>query len=84
MTLDQYEDVRAVPVRFFTIRGHQDIATEAGAARVVEERGGYVVVDKIGVAGDVAQQQYGALTESPSPHVEVDTDTFGRSAQDDP
>jgi hypothetical protein len=46
MTLDQYEDVRVNPVRFFTIPGHQDIAEAAGAARVVEEQNGYVVVDK--------------------------------------
>lgn len=66
LTLDQYEDVRAVSVRFFTIRGHQDIATEAGAARVVEEREGYVVVDKVGVAGEVARRTYDALAESRS------------------
>src|SRR4051794_22064701 len=37
LTLDQYEDVRVNPVRFFTIPGHQDLAVAAGAARVVEE-----------------------------------------------
>src|SRR3978361_1117378 len=51
MNLDQYEDARANPVRFFTIPGHQDIAEAAGAAQVVGEHDGYVLVDKIGVAG---------------------------------
>jgi hypothetical protein len=82
MTLDQYEDVRANPVRFFTIPGHQDIADAAGAARVVEERDGYVVVDKVGLAAEVARERYGALAESDSSNVE--SDSHSQSDQDDP
>jgi hypothetical protein len=82
MTLDGYEDVRANPVRFFTIPGHQDIATSAGAARVVGERDGYVVLDKVGVAAEVAAERYGALAEGGSANVESDTHSQGD--QDDP
>jgi hypothetical protein len=82
MTLDQYEDVRVNPVRFFTIPGHQDIAEAAGAARVVEEQNGYVVVDKVGVAAEVARDRYGALAERDSSNIEPDT--HRESDHDDP
>ena len=81
LTLDEYEDVRVNPVRFFTIPGHQDIAYAAGAARVVEERDGYVVLDKVGVAAEVARERYGALAESDSSTIE--SDSHGQSDQDD-
>jgi hypothetical protein len=78
MTLDAYEDVRANPVRFFTFPGHQDIAEAAGAAHTVEERDGYVVVDKLGVAGDVAREHYDALAEEGFP-----ADTRGKIDQNE-
>ena len=74
MTLDQYEDARANPVRFFTIPGHQDIAEAAGAAQVVAEHDGYVLVDKIGVAGEVARERYDTLAEGGWIDAEPDLD----------
>ena len=50
MTLQEFEDVRVVPARFVLAPGHQDIAVEA----VVEDHGGFIVVEKAGVAGDVS------------------------------
>ena len=66
MTLDQYEHIRTNPVRFFTIPGHQDISVEAGAAQLAEERDGYILVDNIGVAGEVARERYENLIEEDS------------------
>jgi hypothetical protein len=82
LTLDEYEDVRAHPVRFFTAPGHQDIAEAAGAAHTVEERDGYVVVDKIGVAGDVARERYDTSAEGGSSSAE--SDSRSQSDQNDP
>jgi hypothetical protein len=58
LTAVEYEDVRAHARRFFCVPGHQLAALSVGAATVVEERDGVVVADKIGVAGEVAEQRY--------------------------
>ena len=47
LTLVQYEEVRADSRHFLNIPGHQD------AAEVVAERDGYVIVEKVGRAGDI-------------------------------
>ena len=49
---DEYRVVRAEPRQFVVLSGHvyPDVET------VVRESDGYVVVEKLGVAGDVAQQ----------------------------
>jgi hypothetical protein len=82
LTLDEYEDARANPVRFITLPGHQDIAEAAGAGHVVERRAGYVLVDKVGVAGDVARERYDAFAEGGSANAEPDTRS--QSDQNDP
>jgi hypothetical protein len=51
MTIAEYEHVRAHPRRFLVAHGHQIDDAE----RVVESTGGYIVVEKIGDAGKVAQ-----------------------------
>jgi hypothetical protein len=51
ISIDEYEDVRRSPTRFFVIRGHEDERVE----RVVERRDRYVVVEKIGEAADEAE-----------------------------
>jgi hypothetical protein len=50
----EYEEVRADPKRFFEVQGHE--ALEQGAGVVVDRRGGYVILEKIGRAGEVATQ----------------------------
>jgi hypothetical protein len=82
LTLDEYEDVRAHPLRFFTIPGHQDIAEAAGAAHVVEEHDGYVLADKVGIAAEVARERYDGLAEESSSHAE--SDSRGQDDQEDP
>jgi hypothetical protein len=53
LSLDEYESVRSEPVQFLNAHGHERAAR--GRARIVAEHDGYVVVAKIGRAGEVAQ-----------------------------
>jgi hypothetical protein len=50
MTIAEYEQVRAHPTRFAVCHGHLSLEAE----RVVENRAGYTVVEKLGVARDYA------------------------------
>ena len=50
----EYEQVRAEPTRFLIAEAHVDVALQTG--RVVAEREGYVVVEKSGVAAEVAER----------------------------
>jgi hypothetical protein len=52
MTLDEYEALRAEPTRFAVKPGHVLPDQE----RIVEERPGYAVVEKIGHAGERAAE----------------------------
>ena len=61
LTLDEYEDVRSEPRRFFAMPGHQGASLQLGAAIVVADCDSYVVVEKIGVAGEVAEEHYDDL-----------------------
>jgi hypothetical protein len=58
LTIDEYENVRQHPRRFFVRPGHGAPAIAMGAAVVAEERPGYTLVDKIGVAGEIAEQRH--------------------------
>jgi hypothetical protein len=64
LTLEAYEAVRKYPRRFFSAPGHQQIAVDAGAAVVIDETPGYVIVEKVGAAGEVAEEQYEKLPEA--------------------
>ena len=61
LTLDDYETVRMHPQRFFVCPQHESVAVMAGAARVVARRGGLVILDKVGVAGEIARERYEQL-----------------------
>ena len=50
LTVDEYEEVRSVPTHFVVARGHVDPRVEF----VVRESSRYQVVEKFGVAGEVA------------------------------
>jgi hypothetical protein len=54
LSLDAYRAVREDPRRFLNAPGHHQAAL--GAAKVVERRDGYEVVEKVGHAGEVAEQ----------------------------
>jgi hypothetical protein len=62
LSIEEYEDVRQFPRYFFTAPGHQDVAVEAGVGSVVAQEDAYVIVEKIGVAGDVAGARYDELS----------------------
>jgi hypothetical protein len=51
LTLKEYEHVRAEGTRFFVVPGHEDVAVEL----VLEAHPGFVVVEKDGHAGVVAE-----------------------------
>ena len=53
LSRDEYEAVRADGRRFFNAAGHEDASSSWGV--VVERCDGYVVVEKIGEAGDIAE-----------------------------
>jgi hypothetical protein len=54
---DQYDEIRANSRHFLQAPGH-DVA-DRGAAAVVAERDNYVIVEKTGHAGDVAEAMDG-------------------------
>jgi hypothetical protein len=54
LTFDEYEAIRQDSRRFFNISGHEAASVEAGAERILAVAGALTVVEKIGVAGDVA------------------------------
>jgi hypothetical protein len=58
LNLDEYEDVRQHPRRFFTVPGHTEAAVQAGAATVAKRLPSYTLVDKINLAGAIAEQRY--------------------------
>jgi len=53
LPLAEYEEVRADSRRFLTAPGHEAIHDHG---RVIEHRDTYVVVEKTGAAGDLAEQ----------------------------
>jgi hypothetical protein len=53
LELGKYEEIRADPRRFLKAPGHE--AAAQGTAVVVERREGYIIVEKVGYAGDVAE-----------------------------
>lgn len=57
LALDEYEAVRRNPRWFFNALGHEALSLEAGAGVVVAERAGYVVVEKTGLAGELAERE---------------------------
>jgi hypothetical protein len=54
LPLAEYEAIRASGRRFLNARGHEDAS--AGWANVIEVRDGYVVVEKVGEAGQIAEE----------------------------
>ena len=54
LTFDEYDAVRQHPRRFFNVSGHEAASVELGAERIVAVAGELTIVEKIGVAGDIA------------------------------
>ena len=58
LSFDQYEAIRQHPTRFFNVTGHERSSVESGAERIAAVAGELTIVEKIGVAGDVAAEAY--------------------------
>lgn len=58
LSLIDYENVRQYPTRFFNYPSHEATSVEAGAGVVVGHLSGCVLVDKVGVAGAIAAEEY--------------------------
>jgi len=54
----KYEEIRHDPRRFFTAPGHESLSVSTGAGVVIEQHDGYRVVEKVGVAGEIAAELY--------------------------
>jgi hypothetical protein len=53
VTLAAYEELRSSPVRFMVVPGHEAPEVE----RVVETRGAYAVIEKIGKTAEIARER---------------------------
>lgn len=53
LSLDDYRRVRAAPRQFVVAQGHESLLNETA---LVEEHDGYVVVEKLEYAGEVAEE----------------------------
>lgn len=62
LTAEEYEAIRSHPRTFVNVRGHERNAL--GWARVVDELDRYTVVEKIGDAGEVAEELDTRASES--------------------
>lgn len=62
LRLDEYRHVRSEPRWFLNVPGHE--AAAHGAAAVVERGRGYVIVEKQGHAGEVAEELADETTQT--------------------
>ena len=54
LSMDEYEEVRGNQRHFLTAPGH--VRASQGVGEVVEERGGYTIVEKTGYAGEIVEE----------------------------
>ncbi|MBA3841117.1 MAG: hypothetical protein H0X39_00585 [Actinobacteria bacterium] len=55
---EQYDTIRKFPRRFFNVTGHERQAVEARAERIILVVGSLTVVEKRGVAGEIAAEAH--------------------------
>jgi hypothetical protein len=64
MTLSEYEAIRANDRRFFVVPGHEKPTVSIGAGVLAGEEGNrYRIVDKVGLAGEIAADRYRDLAD---------------------
>lgn len=54
--LAEYSDVRESPRRFILARGHE--VHDGKETMTVETHDGFVVIEKVGIAGEIAEEQW--------------------------
>jgi hypothetical protein len=57
LSLEEYGGIREHPRHFFNAPGHERLSLDAGASVVVEDRDGYVLVEKTGIAGELVERE---------------------------
>jgi hypothetical protein len=55
LTLDEYEAARAESTTFFVVPGHEKVA--GPSAEIVDRSGNYLVIDKDGIAAEIAERR---------------------------
>ena len=63
LSFDEYEAVRKHPRRFFNVPGHERGSVEAGAEVLLVVLHRFAVVEKIGLAGELAADAQEALKD---------------------
>jgi hypothetical protein len=65
ISLVDYESIRANERRFFVVPGHEEVAVanDAGVVTGEAEDARYVLVDKVGLAGEIAAERYRDLAD---------------------
>jgi hypothetical protein len=81
MNLAEYSEIRRGARLFLNVPGHE--ASSQGWAQVVETHGAYVVVEKIGPAGEVAEQLEGS-SDPANESVEIEERYRREDPRDDP
>jgi hypothetical protein len=74
LTLAEYRRVRENPRYFVNVRGHE---ADEGNVEVVENGDGFVVVEKLGEAGEVAERLAGGGGELVVPRADEEGSTGG-------
>ena len=54
LTFDEYEAIRQHPRRFFNVPGHEASSVAAGAETVLVILDHFTIVEKVGIAGELA------------------------------
>jgi hypothetical protein len=58
LTFDEYDAIRQDPRRFFNVSGHEAASVAAGAERILLWAGELTIVEKLGIAGDIADDAH--------------------------
>lgn len=62
LTFDEYEAVRQHPRRFFNVPGHEADSVAAGAEAILVVFEHFTIVEKVGIAGEMATDAHGAAS----------------------
>ena len=62
LTFDEYEAIRQHPRRFFNVPDHERTSVAAGAETVLVVFARFTIVEKIGIAGELATEAHDAAT----------------------
>lgn len=61
LTFDEYEAIREHPRRFFNVPSHEHKSVAAGAETVLAVLKRFTIVEKVGIAGEMAREAHEAV-----------------------